>query len=96
MITGNDVQQFMLSRGRKSESDILGMCRNSGSLLFTGGALVRDGYATVVVGPGTDNILEATYEFPDQFDGIISNGRAVLFDTREKTLLLREHQQKKA
>ena len=86
MTTGEDVQQLMLSRGRKSESDILEMCRSSGSLLFTGGALVRNDYATLVVGPGTDNILEATYEFPEQFEGIIGNGRAVIFDTREKML----------
>jgi len=31
-------------------------------------------------------MLEATYQFPGQVNGIIGNGRAILFDTRENVL----------
>jgi len=84
MVTGKDTQEYILSGERKKE-DVWKMCRKSGSILMTGGAIVKDGKATLIGGPGSDNLLEASSQFP-QLDGIIGNGRSILFDTKQKTL----------
>jgi hypothetical protein len=87
MTTGKDVQNYVLSDKRmKRKTTIWDMCKQSSSLLLTGGAVVRDGYATLITGSGTDNVLEATCQYPNQVDGIIGNGRSILFDARERIL----------
>ncbi len=87
MTTGKDVQNYVLSDKRmKRKTTIWDMCKQSSSLLLTGGAVVRDGYATLITGSGTDNILEATCQYKNQVNGVIGNGRSILFDTRERIL----------
>ncbi len=86
MISYKDVQNYILfNRRMKKRETIWNICRQSDSLLLTGGAIVNNGYATLIAGPGTDNLLEATYQFPE-IDGIIGNGRSILFDTKEEIL----------
>jgi len=86
MTNGKDVQDYILSRKKgKRKATVWKRCRESSSLVLTGGAIVRNGYGSLIVGPGTDNMLEATSQFK-QVDGIIGNGRAILFDTKEDVL----------
>jgi hypothetical protein len=85
MVTGKDVQDCIMPDDEKDKENIWDLCRRSGSILLTGGAIVNDGKATLVVGSGTDNLLEATYEFPN-IDGIIGDGRSIIFDTKQNTL----------
>lgn len=86
MTRGKDIQDYILSGEYKEKETIWNMCKQSDSLVLTGGAIVRKGYATLIVGPGTDNMLEATSQFTEKVDGIIGNGRAILFDIGEKIL----------
>lgn len=87
MINEKSVQDYIFSKTKgKRKTTVWNRCRESNSLILTGGAIIRNGYATLIVGPGTDNLLEATYQFPDQVDGIIGNGRAILFGAKENVL----------
>lgn len=79
-MTSQEIQDYILG-GRRSKLKVWDMCRQADCLLFTGGAIVKDDKATLIVGSGTDNMLEAT----SQFDlSVIGTGRAILFDTKEK------------
>jgi hypothetical protein len=85
MVTGKDVQDCMMPDDEKDKDHIWDLCRRSGSILLTGGAIVKDGKATLVVGSGSDNLLEAAYQFPS-IDGTIGDGRSIIFDTIQNTL----------
>jgi len=48
MISGKNVQDYILSdREENDKTTIWDMCRQSGSLFLTGGAIVRNNYATL-------------------------------------------------